>query len=119
MTSQPLAQFPAAASAYNPVISTLPARAADAWAQDMGELTAGSLLLDVAYDPWPSLLASEWEKRGGTVVSGLEMLLYQAVEQVLIFTRRTPNDTEKLGMLNAMCAAVGLAPREHLPQTFV
>lgn len=119
VTPQPLAQFPAAVSAYNPVISTLPARAADAWAQDMGELTAGSLLLDVAYDPWPSLLASEWEKRGGTVVSGLEMLLYQAVEQVLIFTRRTPDDTEKLGMLNAMCAAVGLAPREHLPQTFV
>ena len=61
VTPQPLAQFPAAASAYNPVISTLPAHAADAWAQDMGELTAGSLLLDVAYDPWPSLLASEWE----------------------------------------------------------
>ena len=79
----------------------------------------GSLLVEVAYGPWPSRLAGEWDKRGGTVVAGLEMLLYQAVEQFLIFTRRTPNASEKLGMLNAMCAAVGLAPREHLPQTFV
>ena len=47
------------------------------------------------------------------------MLLNKPFEQVLIPTRDNPNGTEKLGMLNAMCAAVGLAPREHLPQTFV
>lgn len=42
-------------------------------------------LLDVAYEPWPSALATAWAAAGGTVVSGLEMLLHQAVEQVRIF----------------------------------
>ena len=57
------------------------------------------------------MLASAWEANGGTVVSGLEMLLYQAVEQVLLFTGRELQPAELLGLINAMCAAVGLAPR--------
>ena len=57
------------------------------------------------------MLASAWEANGGTVVSGLEMLLYQAVEQVLLFTDRTLSEGELLGLVNAMCAAVGLPPR--------
>ena len=43
------------------------------------------VLLDVAYDPWPSDLATSWTSVGGTVVSGLEMLLHQAIAQVRIF----------------------------------
>src|SRR5690606_40086229 len=62
------------------VFSTLPPRAADAWVEKIG---AGSgILLDVAYDPWPSALAQVW---GGTVISGLHMLVHQAVEQVRLF----------------------------------
>jgi shikimate dehydrogenase len=45
----------------------------------------GALLLDVAYDPWPSELAKSWTSVGGTVVSGLDMLLHQAIAQVRIF----------------------------------
>jgi shikimate dehydrogenase len=45
----------------------------------------GAVLLDVAYDPWPSALASSWMEVGGTVVSGLDMLLHQAIGQVRIF----------------------------------
>ena len=48
-------------------------------------IRAGAVLLDVAYDPWPSALATSWTDAGGTVVSGLEMLLHQAVAQVRIF----------------------------------
>jgi len=44
-----------------------------------------SVLLDVAYEPWPSALAAGWSQVGGTVVSGLEMLLHQAIGQVRIF----------------------------------
>jgi shikimate dehydrogenase len=44
-----------------------------------------AVLLDVAYDPWPSTLAAAWAEVGGRVVSGREMLLHQAVEQVRIF----------------------------------
>ena len=101
---------------HHPVISTLPARAADEWASQLSGLKGASathqpVLLDVAYNPWPSVLASAWEANGGTVVSGLEMLLYQAVEQVLLFTDRTLSEGELLGLVNAMCAAVDLAPR--------
>lgn len=117
-----LAEFPAEQKArrHNPVISTLPARAADEWASQLSGLKGASathrpVLLDVAYNPWPSVLASAWEANGGTVVSGLEMLLYQAVEQVLLFTDCTLQPAELLGLINAMCAAVGLPSREHLP----
>ncbi|OFR69880.1 shikimate dehydrogenase [Rothia sp. HMSC068F09] len=105
---------------HHPVISTLPARAADEWASQLTGLKGASathrpVLLDVAYNPWPSVLASAWEASGGAVVSGLEMLLYQAVEQVLLFTDRTLQPAELLGLINAMCEAVGLPSREHLP----
>ena len=101
---------------HHPVVSTLPAHAADEWASQLSGLKGASathrpVLLDVAYNPWPSALASAWEANGGTVVSGLEMLLYQAVEQVLLFTGRTLSEGELLGLVNAMCAAVDLAPR--------
>ena len=116
-----LAEFPAEQRAHrhNPVISTLPARAADDWAPQLadpaGDSAVRPVLLDVAYNPWPSVLASAWEASGGAVVSGLEMLLYQAVEQVLLFTDRTLQSAELLGLINAMCEAVGLPSREHLP----
>ena len=117
-----LAEFPAEQKArrHNPVISTLPARAANEWASQLSGLKGASathqpVLLDVAYNPWPSVLASVWEASGGAVVSGLEMLLYQAVEQVLLFTDCTLQPAELLGLINAMCAAVGLPSREHLP----
>lgn len=120
-----LAEFPAEQKArrHNPVISTLPARAADDWAPQLADPAGVSnpagasetadrpVLLDVAYNPWPSVLASAWEASGGAVVSGLEMLLYQAVEQVLLFTDRTLQPAELLGLVNAMCAAVGLPLR--------
>ena len=101
---------------HHPVVSTLPAHAADEWASQLSGLkgacaTHRPVLLDVAYNPWPSVLASAWEANGGTVVSGLEMLLYQAVEQVLLFTGRELQPAELLGLINAMCAAVDLAPR--------
>lgn len=101
---------------HHPAISTLPAHAADEWASQLIGLKGASathqpVLLDVAYNPWPSVLASAWEANGGTVVSGLEMLLYQAVEQVLLFTGRELQPAELLGLINAMCAAVDLAPR--------
>ena len=106
---------------HHPVVSTLPAHAADDWAPQLTDPVGAPgaavrpVLLDVAYNPWPSMLASAWEASGGAVVSGLEMLLYQAVEQVLLFTDRTQQPAELLGLINAMCEAVGLPSREHLP----
>jgi shikimate dehydrogenase len=110
---RPLAEAARPAAGADVVISTLPPRAADGLAADIAALkiqTPG-VLLDVAYDPWPSLAASVWQAGGGTVVPGLEMLLYQAVEQVRLFTRR--GDDVGAAVIDVMCASVGL-PRRAL-----
>jgi shikimate dehydrogenase len=95
------------------VISTLPPRAADGLAAEIAALKTPTpgVLMDVAYDPWPSLIASVWQAGGGNVVPGLEMLLYQAVEQVRLFTRRS--DDVNAAVIDVMCASVGL-PRRAL-----
>jgi shikimate dehydrogenase len=49
------------------------------------------VLLDVVYEPWPTEVATAWERAGGAVVGGFVMLLHQAVEQVRLFTGRVPN----------------------------
>ena len=48
----------------------------------------GGTLFDAAYAPWPSALAASWG--GGAVVSGLGMLLHQAVRQIRIFRHGDP-----------------------------
>ncbi|OON82109.1 shikimate dehydrogenase [Streptomyces tsukubensis] len=43
-------------------------------------------LFDVLYDPWPTALAAAWQQRGGAVLSGLDLLVHQAVHQFGLFT---------------------------------
>ncbi len=50
---------------------------------------SGGALLDAAYAPWPSALASVWGD--APVISGLLMLLHQAVRQVRIYTSGDPD----------------------------
>ena len=69
------------------VISTLPGAAAADWAPLAG--SAGGVLLDASYHPWPTPLAASWES--GRVASGRDMLLWQAVEQVRLMTGREPD----------------------------
>jgi len=94
------------------VIATLPPRAADGIAEEFAALAAGrsgAVLLDAAYDPWPSRIASAWQAAGGTIVPGLEMLVYQAVEQVRLFTKEAFHDEQ--AVINVMCDAAGLPQR--------
>jgi shikimate dehydrogenase len=67
-----------------------------------------AVLFDVAYHPWPSPLASVWA--GDSVISGLEMLVLQALAQVRIFVNGDPRGTlDREGdVLAAMLAAAGL-----------
>lgn len=96
------------------VVSTLPPRAADSVAADIAAFDHAPPLLDVAYDPWPSALASSWQAAGGSVVSGVQMLLHQAVKQVELFTASTSqpagelNPADRAAMIGQMRAAVGL-----------
>jgi shikimate dehydrogenase len=111
----PLTGAAAAMAAADVVISTLPPRAADSLAAELAQELAAEgaretpgVLLDVAYDPWPSRIAAVWQDAGGTVVPGLDMLIYQAVEQVRHFTglgAAVPAE-----VIDVMCDAVG-APR--------
>ncbi|MFE3038221.1 shikimate dehydrogenase [Streptomyces canus] len=70
------------------VIATTPAGATDALAHAVPERPAA--LFDVLYDPWPTELAARWSMIGGAVVSGLDLLVHQAVLQVEQMTGRTP-----------------------------
>ncbi|MFJ4684361.1 shikimate dehydrogenase [Streptomyces sp. NPDC091377] len=70
------------------VVATTPAGATDALAAAVPERPAA--LFDVLYDPWPTTLAARWSAYGGAVVSGLDLLVHQAVLQVERMTGRTP-----------------------------
>ena len=70
------------------VVSTLPAKALDHTAAklyDSRTFKPAGVLLDVAYQPWPSALAKAWIHNDSAVISGLEMLIWQAVAQLRIF----------------------------------
>lgn len=76
------------------VVGTIPAHGADVVAQAL--LDAGvevhGMLLDVVYDPRPTALMRAWRERGGIAIGGEEMLLYQAVAQVLLMTGRAQSE---------------------------
>ena len=69
-----------------------------------------SLLFDVAYEPWPTLLAAQWESVGGRTVSGLAMLVHQALLQVRVFVSGDPLQPlpDEPDVLAAMRDAVGI-----------
>jgi shikimate dehydrogenase len=68
------------------VISTLPAGAADPYAELIA--ASGAAVFDVVYAPWPTPLAAAVAAAGGSVVGGFAMLLHQAVRQVTLMTGR-------------------------------
>lgn len=76
------------------VIATTPAGATDALAHAVPERPAA--LFDVLYDPWPTELAARWSMIGGAVVSGLDLLVHQAVLQVERMTGLTPAPVEAM-----------------------
>jgi shikimate dehydrogenase len=87
------------------VISTLPGGAADAlsatrWKPD-------TVVLDVVYAPWPTPFAGSARAAGCPVVSGLAVLLHQAVAQVELMTGH-PGPVE--AMRTALAAAVAARP---------
>ncbi|MFC8144084.1 shikimate dehydrogenase [Streptomyces paradoxus] len=76
------------------VISTTPAGVTDALARSVPECPAA--LFDVLYDPWPTDLAARWSAYGGAVVSGLDLLVHQAVLQVEQMTGLAPAPLEAM-----------------------
>ena len=69
------------------VVATTPAGAADHLATAVPDRPG--TLFDVLYHPWPTALAAAWTRRAGPVVSGLDLLVHQAVLQVEQHTGRS------------------------------
>lgn len=116
---RPLEDCPAELDGIGTAVCTLPARAFNPHARRLSGDLSGLRLLDVSYDPWPSVLAERAQQRGARVASGAHMLLHQAVDQVKLFLglpldRPLPHQQT---VLEAMAAAIGLpAPvREPVP----
>lgn len=66
---------------FDLIVNTTPSGAADLVAESVTSEMDG-LLFDVLYKPWPTLLARRWMDAGGKVISGLELLLYQGIDQI-------------------------------------
>lgn len=68
------------------VVSTVPAPDAVS-----GLSVAASVVMDALYQPWPTPFALNASKAGSIVLSGLDLLLHQAVHQVTLMTgQRAP-----------------------------
>lgn len=93
------------------VISTLPGGPVLA-SEFPAELRSTALLFDVSYSPWPSSLARSWQAAGGTVGSGLGMLLHQALIQVRVFVNGDPFEPlpGEAAVLEAMRGALAEEP---------
>jgi shikimate dehydrogenase len=79
------------ASSWHLLISTVPAGAADIYAEQVlrGDLVPAAVL-DVVYHPWPTSLATAAEKTGAGLILAFELLVHQAARQVELMTARTP-----------------------------
>jgi shikimate dehydrogenase len=87
------------------VISTLPVGAADPLSANRWK--SETMVLDVVYAPWPTPFAGSALAAGCPVVSGLTVLLHQAVAQVELMTGH-PGPVE--AMRTALAAAVAARP---------
>ena len=80
-------------SQYDLVVNTTPAGAADLLADSLlpGDC---KLFFDVIYKPWPTVLGARWEDSGGKVINGIELLLYQGIQQLGLALDRSLNESE-------------------------
>lgn len=81
-------------ASFDLVVNTTPAGAADILADSLS-IGKCDLLFDVIYTPWPTVLGSRWADSGGRVINGLELLLYQGIEQLSLALGR---ELDELGL---------------------
>jgi shikimate dehydrogenase len=95
------------AKAADLVISAVPAGVADPYANVFADVR---VLLDVVYHPWPTALAAAG-RTGRTTVTGLDMLLHQAVRQFESFTGAPAPVTAMRDALGAAAKPAGGPPQ--------
>ena len=67
------------------VINTTPKAVLDSFAHELSHKPNGTFF-DVIYNPWPTQFASAWTNAGSPVISGLDLLIAQGIEQIRLFT---------------------------------
>lgn len=99
----------AKASSPGLVVSSLPGGAEFPFVPELTVLRS-SALFDVAYHPWPSQAAVLWQREGALVISGLSMLVHQALHQIRWFLNGHANEPipGEGEVLQAMKRSVGL-----------
>jgi shikimate dehydrogenase len=85
-----LRSLAAPAPATDLLISTVPAGAADSYAERIGSGPVPAAVFDVVYAPWPTPLARAAAAAGATIIGGFELLVQQAAGQFELMTGRHP-----------------------------
>jgi len=67
------------------IINTTPKAVLDSFAEEISHKPKGTFF-DVIYNPWPTQFAHAWTKSGSTVLSGLDLLIAQGIEQIKLFS---------------------------------
>ncbi|RAO53059.1 Shikimate dehydrogenase [Micromonospora saelicesensis] len=101
LTPAPWADAPRQLSTADVVVSTVPKGVADPLAGAVA-WRSGAVFFDALYDPWPTPLATAADAAGCRIVSGLDLLLAQAVGQFEQFTGVT---APRAAMAAALTAA--------------
>ena len=95
------ADWGSALPAADLVVSAAVAGAADPMAEEVA--ASAPVVFDIVYAPWPTALAPAATQAGRTVLSGLDLLVGQALLQIELMTGRSvPAGT--LSLLSACCA---------------
>ena len=89
---------------YDLVVNTTPAGVADIFADKILNCPSG-FLFDVIYSPWPTMLAAQWP---GAVIPGIELLIFQAIDQVALMLNR---EIDRPGVHASMRAAIEGMPK--------
>jgi shikimate dehydrogenase len=101
-----VAGFDASSEGADLLVNTIPGRAEVPF-DDAALLASRTPFFEVAYDPWPSPRAARWDAAGLALISGLDLLIHQAVGQVRIFL--TGDQHEPLPSEPAVIAAMRVA----------
>lgn len=100
----------AEAFGYPLVVATTPGGATDQLAERVPP--GCGVLFDVAYDPWPTVLAAAWAAADGEVLGGLDLLVHQAVLQVELMTGVSGRSAELVAAMREAGLATLAARRE-------
>jgi len=71
-------------SGYDFIVSTVPKGVMDHFASDITNVNG--VLLECLYVPWPTDLAERWQQLDGKVISGMDLLVEQAMHQIKLMT---------------------------------